>query len=343
MTDLGNNMDTERTSYFQRNENLELLLKEINQLLAPVEAGVAEKFGSPKYPLVLLVGCARSGTTLMMQWLAKSAAFTYPSNLISRFYEAPYVGAKIQQLLLDPAYNFNNELCDFSADFDFNSRLGKTRGILAPNEFWYFWRRFFKFGDIQYLQDHSLEGVVTDTFLSELSALESVFNKPLVMKAMIINWIIPFIFKKFKRILFVYLRRDPFYNIQSLLESRKHYFGSVDHWYSFKPPEYDSLKSLPAVDQVAGQVFYTNKAIEEGLDKVNRSNWLAVDYEAFCENPNQVADTFKQKFASLNHELNWTTLKQSPYNHTNQVRVSDQMAGQIVKAYEQFSGERKSP
>ena len=145
-------------------------------MLAPVESDLAKKFKSPKYPLVFIVGCGRSGTTLMMQWLANSSLFAYPSNLISRFYEAPYLGAKIQQLLLDPAYNFNDEICDFSVDFDFNSKLGKTRGALAPNEFWYFWRRFFNFGEIQYLPVDSLENVDTDTFLSEISAFESVLT-----------------------------------------------------------------------------------------------------------------------------------------------------------------------
>ena len=100
---------------------------------------------------------------------------------------------------------------------------------------------------------------------------------------------------------------------------------------------------MPAVDQAAGQVYYTNKAIEEGLGKVNSASWLTVDYLAFCQNSGQWADKIKEKLASLNHELSWTTEKVSPFDHTNQVRVSDQVSDQIVNAYERFSGERILP
>ena len=38
--------------------------------------------------VVLVVGGPRSGSTVMMQWLASSGVFAYPSNLLSRFYRA---------------------------------------------------------------------------------------------------------------------------------------------------------------------------------------------------------------------------------------------------------------
>lgn len=338
-----NIMDKGRTSFFQRNEKLESLLKELNRLLAPIEEAVLGAFKTPRYPLMFVVGCGRSGTTLMMQWLARTGFFTYPSNLISRFYDAPYIGAKIQQLLLDPEYNFNDEICDFSRDFDFNSRLGKTRGALAPNEFWYFWRRFFTFGENQHLSAASLEKVDTRTFLSELSAFESVADKPVVMKAMIINWIIPFIQTIYDRILFIYMKRHPFYNIQSLLESRKKFFNSEDRWYSFKPPQYHSLKSLPAVDQVAGQVFYTNQAIEKGLARISHTNWLAVDYSAFCQNPGSWFEHLRETLANLDYRPAWTSPADLHFDHTNQIRVTDQRRDQIIEAYERFAKERIEP
>jgi hypothetical protein len=336
-------MNKGRTPFFQRNEKLESLLKEVNHLLSPVEKMVVQEFKTPRFPLLFVVGCGRSGTTLMMQWLATTGFFSYPSNLISRFYDAPYLGAKIQQLLLDPEYNFNDELCDFSREFDFTSQLGKTRGALAPNEFWYFWRRFFKFGEIQHLSAAPLRTVDTSTFLSELAAFEAVFNKPVAMKAMIINWIIPFIHKIFDRILFIYMKRHPFYNIQSLLESRLKFFNTEDKWYSFKPPQYHSLKSMPAVDQVAGQVFYTNRAIEEGLGKISRANWMTVEYAPFCQNPGMWMEHLKEKLAGLDHTAAWSPPRSAPFDSTNQVRVSDQKRDQIIQAYARFSQESIQP
>ena len=55
-----------------------------------------------RFSKVFVVGALRSGTTLFTQWLATTGLTAYPTNLLSRFYGAPLVGAKIQQLLTDP-------------------------------------------------------------------------------------------------------------------------------------------------------------------------------------------------------------------------------------------------
>src|SRR4249919_71291 len=131
-----------RSAPMQRNPALERLLAELNDAL-PAAQAVLSVDTEDRHAKVFLLGAMRSGTTLYMQWLASTGQFAYPSNLLSRFYGAPLVGAKLQQLLTDPAYNFRNEILDFNAPLDFRSENGKTTGALAPNEFWYFWRRFF--------------------------------------------------------------------------------------------------------------------------------------------------------------------------------------------------------
>ena len=157
---------------FARNADLEKLLAELNTLLGNAEDQVLEDFHHPRFPLVMVVGAPRSGTTLMMQWLANSGAFAYPSNLLSRFYQAPYIGAKIQQLLTDPRFAFRDELQEWrQMEPNWENELGKTSGTLAPNEFWYFWRRFFSYPDVQFLDDAALAQVDIPTLAAELDAL----------------------------------------------------------------------------------------------------------------------------------------------------------------------------
>ena len=247
-----------RKQIHRRNEKLELLLSEINQILAPAEREIVQNYRIPNFPVIFIVGCGRSGTTLMLQWLAGTGMFAYPTNLLSRFYTAPYIGAKIQQLLTDPEFKFRNELADFSQEMNYTSDLGKTSGTLSPNEFWYFWRRFFPYGEIQYLTDDQLATVDSMQFVSELAAIEGAFAKPFALKAMIINFNIPYISKILEKALFIHIVREPIYNIQSLLESRERFFGSIGHWYSFKPVEYPSLIDMDPYSQVAGQVYFTN-------------------------------------------------------------------------------------
>ena len=112
------------------------------------------------HPIIFIMGCARSGTTLVSQYLARSREFCYPTNFISRFYYAPYIGALLQRLMFD--LDTKGELFgSFKEAVDFKSVLGKTKAASSPNEFWYYWRRFFKFGEIQKLDDAQLAGNVS--------------------------------------------------------------------------------------------------------------------------------------------------------------------------------------
>jgi len=135
---------------------LEQLLSELNSVLSYTNTQfLADK--SEKNSKIFILGSLRSGSTLFTQWLASSGLVAYPTNLLSRFYGAPLVGAKIQQLLTDPRYNFRNEILDFNSEINFISDNGKTKGALAPNEFWYFWRRFLPFDQLDYLPGPELK------------------------------------------------------------------------------------------------------------------------------------------------------------------------------------------
>jgi hypothetical protein len=247
------------------------------------------------------MGCARSGTTLLLQWLASTGAFSYPSNLISRFYAAPYIGARIQQMLTDNRFDFGKEfgLTVSERRHNFSSSLGKTQGLLAPNEFWYFWRRFFPDADIQLFQESELSEVDSGSFVAEIAALESVGDKPVAMKGMFMNWNIPFLSKMFDKALFVHIRRDPYYNMQSLVTARQRFYGSEAHWYSFKPPEFADLQNRPLAEQIAGQLYYTNRAIETGMNQLPPERCLTLEYEKFCRQP---AAIFNQLTAKLREQ-----------------------------------------
>jgi hypothetical protein len=331
-------MKFERREEFKRNENLEYLLKKTNDIIGPAEEKILENYRMPKYPVVLIVGCPRSATTLMMQWLAGTGNFAYPTNLLSRFFGAPHVGALIQQLLTAPEFNFRNEILDFETEISFSSDLGKTKGALAPNEFWYFWRRFFLYGEIQYLDEQALEKVDVARFVAELAAIEAVFDKPLAMKGLIINWNIPYVSNILENVLFIYTKRHPFYNIQSLLEARVKYYSDRSMWYSFKPREYDDLKDLDPFEQVAGQVYFTNRAIENGLAQIDNSRWIKVSYEEFCKAPAELFKHILEKFAQQGFRVKWSYTGVKNFQPTNRIRLSEEDLKETIGAWKHFSG-----
>ena len=326
--------DSGRRDTWRRNPRLEALLAELAELLTPVQERLTADAEPPRLPLVLVVGAPRSGTTLMTQWLAASGAFAYPTNLLSRFSFAPALGARIQRLLTDPAFAFRDELFDLGGGFDFSSQLGKTRGALAPNELWYFWRRFVPVVEPRALEPDERAGIDLDGLRRELGALEAAIERPLAAKGMILQYDLDLFAPALSTALFLFVRRDPVHNAQSLLQARERFWGDRARWYSCMPRETDALKTLDPHRQVAGQVHFTNLAIERGLAAVGDERGLAVDYEAFCADPQAAWSALRGRLAGA---------AELPARHPGPARFdttnTDRLPADDVRALEQAFAE----
>jgi len=280
---------SERRSHnFRRNILLEQFLSEFNADLLLSENRLIDSYSNKKmrFPLILVMGPLRSGTTLFTQWFANTRFVAYPTNLLSRFYQAPILGAKTQLLLTDPRYNFRDELGEFAQQIGCRSENGKTKGVLEPNEFWYFWRRFLSEPQRDVWSDEELShSMDIDMLRSELIGMMDVFQKPFAAKGMLFNYNIPFLRSIFEKVLFIQIKRDPVANVASILEARKRQLGSEAKWYSFKIPEYELIKELEPVQQCAGQLFFINRAIEKGMEQLPPEKKMIVEYENFCRQP----------------------------------------------------------
>lgn len=322
-----------RVQEFRKNDSLEGFLKELNGNLS-----VAEKMltvgEEQHYPILFVMGAFRSGTTLMTQWLAATGEVAYPTNLLSRFYGAPILGAKIQRLLTDEKYNFRNEILDFNSPINYRSENGKTRGALAPNEFWYFWRRFLQYDtEVEYIEDEKLlQQENTIVMRNELMGITEVFEKPFVLKGMICNYNIGFLNKLFDKVLFIYMKRNPYTNIESALKARERQLGNCSEWYSFKIPEYPELKKIknPA-KQVAGQIYHINHAIQIGLNQVAEDKKMTIEYEDFCENPEKYYLQIVKKLAEQGCEINPVYKGESQFKITR-----ESIDPEIEKAYKEY-------
>lgn len=295
-----------REKEFKKNCLLENLLCEVNADLQETERKLLQiKYDN--YPIIFVMGALRSGTTLTMQWLANTGEFSYPTNFISRFYQAPIIGAKIQKLLLDPTYNFRNEIVDFSRNVNYCSQNGKTEGAMAPNEFWYFWRRFLHYDllPVDYISDEELKNIFdVDYFVQELLGVANVFEKPFAMKGMIANYNIGFLDSILDKVIFLYIKRDPGSNIQSVLQARKRQFGDEKVWYSFRIPEMSSLQNIEdPEEQIAGQLFYINRAIQNGLKSVNEERKIVMTYEDFCQYPEKYYNILRDKIKDQGYQI----------------------------------------
>ncbi|UTW02715.1 sulfotransferase [Amphritea atlantica] len=330
-----------RTEKYARVSELEALLKDLNGNLASTNENYLGE-SVERFSKIFLIGPHRSGSTLFMQWLANSGLVAYPTNLLSRFYGAPLVGAKIQQLLTDPRFNFRNEILDFNSEINFSSDNGKTKGALAPNEFWYFWRRFLPFDQLDYLPSSELkEKGNLAGFRDELNALANIFEKPFAMKAMIMNQHIAELAEQFDKPLFVWIRRDPIFNIQSALEARKRQYGDINTWYSFKIKEYPHLKDLDPLESVAGQIAAINRSVDLGIAEIQDHMKLVVQYEDFCQRPEHYFDEITSRLieqGGIDEGGIPAYCGEACFSNTNDWRLKEYSQDDAVRVYKTMSG-----
>lgn len=334
MSEMYNN--TERTTFFKKNESLEHSLKDLNDKIANINGNYG--YSQPKLPILLLMGCPRAGSTVFLQWLANLNLFSYPSNLIARFFKNPYIGIRTQQSLLE--FDKGNQLNFSISKDDFSSNLGKTKGALNPSEYWYFWREYFKFGDINKLTENELKEVDFDCFLQKLVAFEYLTTKPLAMKGMLLNWNISFLQERFDNFIFLDIKRDAFFNAQSLYFARKKFFNDVNKWYSFKPPEYKFIKELNPIEQVAHQVFYTQKVVDDAFENIPSKNKIRVNYEDFCLNPESILNQIIEKYKDFGVHLSKELVSDycfKPFEVSNKIRLQKEEEQVLRKTLEKLS------
>lgn len=272
---------------FNKNKTLDDLIIEINELLAPVEKNFYEKITPPENCSLFLLGTSRCGSTLFMQWAASLNTFSYPSNFLSRFPKAPYIGALIYEMVTNSKYQYLDEFEDVNNQELFLSSIGKTKGFKAPHEFWYFWREFMNFPEVPFSEEEFEKNFDFEGLQEKLNLMQLAFGKPFLCKAKIVNWYLESMATHMKNVVFIHLHRDPIAVVRSLLKTRKKWTGSSENWFAWKPREYDELRNMDKYHQVAGQIYYIEREILS-KKKLLGERYLSFSYEEFCENPKQV-------------------------------------------------------
>lgn len=329
--------DKMKARRFQDNQQLNSLLVELKELLSPIQESVNKRFENPSWPCGLIIGPPRSGTTIFLQFLASTGNFAYPTNMLTRFAYAPYIGALIQKMLFESEFDFQGEFADIQSSLNFSSELGKSQGALASNEFLHFWRLYMPNYFPKPFTRDELESINYSALLKALSSIESAFEKPFIAKGVLLQYNILTFFEKMPQIFFFRICRDPLFIAQSLGYSREKYYGSREVWWSVKPREYEDLKVMDVYHQIAGQVYFTERAIEKGLKQIPEDHQMKVSYEEFCKNPKQIYLQIVEKYSALGCELNPDYKGPELFKCSNQIRLPiDDIKG-LKSAYDDFA------
>ena len=297
-------MNDVRTPDFARNRELDRVLAELASSLRPVADAAAERWPAPTRPLLLIVGPPRCGSTHLLQRLASTGTFGYPSNLVSRFHAAPYVGALAHRLLLDPALDHRGETgaSTRGPQLDDVSVLGKTTGLENVNEFWHAWRHFLPVSDTDEFSAAQLEQIDRAGLAAMMGALEAGFDKPIVAKAQLLAFHAEVMAEVFPTAIFLRIRRRPAELVESILSARKLHGGSESAWWSLRPLGLDALVDLPEIDQVSAQVVAIEASLDRAAGEIG-TRMLEIDFDELQRDPHMVDIRIRSALAPLGVDM----------------------------------------
>lgn len=254
----------------------EAFLERINAILAPSEreeyADLPEQF-----PTLHVIGVPRSGTTLLYQLIASHLSVAYIDHLVAAFWRAPVYGIRLSRKLIPHTFRSTLE-----------SNFGRTNGIEEPHEFGYFWRDLIGYHVTRVPSEDSAERIDWARVRRVLINMTHAAGAPIAFKSFGLAWHLRTMQEVLPATCFVWIRRDPVQTAISLLKLREEFLGGRDRWASVRPPEYPWLIRRPVWEQVAGQVFYIERAIRRQVELVGGRNVLEVSYERLSEDPRAI-------------------------------------------------------
>lgn len=290
----------------------DLALYALNAALRPVEKLLIRRYASREYPVVFIVGAPRSGTTVLFQLLAYFLDVGYINNRTARFWMAPVLATAIDRRRR-PGF----------PQFPFESSFGAAPGGDAPHEFSWFWQYWMRTKSYDHLSEAELAATNWKPVQRELEALSGMLRKPVVFKSInFVDYHVPWFAQLLPRSIFIWIRRDPSFVVQSILESRRKRYGSESVWWSVRPRDIGEWSARSPLEQVCHQVA----DIERELDRASRTlppaRFLTVRYEEIVENPRGVLDR-----VAIAIGAQWRDRQESPSSKSlangNRVRRAD--------------------
>jgi hypothetical protein len=245
----------------------------IKILLYPIERNLKLKFKDAeiKHPPVFVIGAPRSGSTLLYKALTERFKLSYFSNFTAKFFRTPLCGMWLQKAL---------HITSRRGDYNFN--YGQVKGLGSPSECGEFWYRWFPRGLHVYVAPGETPAWIRNELRSEIGEISAISKQPMLFKNLYNSMRIAPIVESIPEASFIVCHRDQIDNALSIMQGRTKKLNSKDKWWSLPPKEIEQLKDLAWPNQIAGQIYYIYKQIEEDKKRYGSERFLDIKYENFC-------------------------------------------------------------
>jgi len=221
---------------------------------------------------VFIIGAPRTGSTILYQILTNTFDVLYINNLVCKLYRNLHFGFWLSNIIFHkkPHNCFISEYGD-SVNCGYNAPC-------ECGEFWYRWlpknKHFIAKGEIQ---KESIKEIRNNIF-----SVINKYDKPLIFKNMNAGQRLGLISEIAPNAKIIFIKRNPLYTAQSILQTRRGIFNDISKWWSLMPQNYDELVDLNPYEQVAKQIYYLEKQIYMDSTLFSKENFFTLTYEQLC-------------------------------------------------------------
>lgn len=259
-----------------------ILLTPLDMLLRPSERGRYRRAQAPEFPLLIVTGPPRSGSTLLGQFLINSFDVGYLNNLTSLFPRAPVTALKLFGRFAPRAAG------------GYSAFYGKSTRLSGANDGLYIWDRWL--GADRELVPDQLEVREDGSIVQFFGALETVYRRPVVNKVNRLVACADLVGEAHPNAYFICLYRDPLYLAQSLYVAREQIMGDLSKSYG---PSYVGSRGADPIEDVCNQVSSYAEHIKRQQSLLGAERFSVVAYEDFCARPAALAEALVARHESL--------------------------------------------
>lgn len=236
-------------------------------------------------PQLFILGLPRSGTTLVYQYLVHRLNVAYFTNGVGQYPHAPICITAWQK----------RHYGHFESNFQ--SNYGKMDGPLSPREAGGFWGRFFDMEAYTSAQD--VPPKAERTLKRTIAAIQHLYGNNAFVNKNVKHMLrldpLQYIFPSS---LFLVVERNLADVGLSVLHGRYAQLQDPRQWWSVRPPDYEQLKDLPIVEQVACQLLSLQQKMATDLRQIEPTRIFHVQYATFCQNPEYLINQLYHPLAS---------------------------------------------
>ena len=237
---------------------------------------------SKDIPLIFILSCPRSGTTLTYQLLINAFELGYVSNRIAPYYG----GLGLAEKIFRASQKFQ--------PLSYDSHHGATREPYGPHECGAFWYQFFS-RDPHYAPRNSMQAPVQKQLRKHVAAFQRAVGCPLVFKNVMLSGRLQVLQEVFPEAAFVVVRREREATVQSILRARDKVGTAPGKWWSLRPKGFEAVQAKDSQSIAEAQYDLTYRMIDEDL----RGRHIDVQYEALCREPRRELERVESQLIHL--------------------------------------------